>query len=88
MDELTQTADIVHVKCLKKNIFKRLAKRHYDTKSGVKYWLDFNCNHSVIRMFCKDGEYIPKTIPVDVEPVDYKKPGVKSLVVEMTKLFK
>ncbi len=99
MDELIKTAEITHVKCLKKNIFKRMAKEPYWTKSSAKNWLDYNYNAGNIRVFCADREYRPSMIAtgsgilwprqgLDVKPVASIKNDVASIVQNIFKLVK
>ncbi len=88
MAELIKIAEITHVKCLKKNIFKRMAKEPYWTKSSAKHWLDYNYNAGNIRVFCADGEYIPAMLSVDVKPVASIKNDVASIVQNIFKLVK
>ncbi len=88
MAELIKIAEITHVKCLRKNIFKRMATEPYWTKSSAKNWLDYNCNAGLIRVFCADGEYIPAMPVVDVKPVASIKNDVASIVQNIFKLVK
>ncbi len=88
MDELIKTAEITHVKCLKKNIFKRMAKEPYWTKASAKNWLDYHYNAGNIRVFCADGEYGRPVIATNVKPVASIKNDVASIVQNIFKLVK
>ncbi len=65
-----------------------MAKEAYWTKSGAKWWLDYNCNAGNIRVFCADGEYLPPMPAPEIKPVASIKNDVASIVQNIFKTDK